>query len=291
MQLQRKMVSFAQYELNECVAGIFAFAVKPQTIPSVMFIDLTTLGTIVLAAALTLGFAAGVVKGMTGFALPMILVSGLGSFLSPELTLAGMVLPALVSNLWQAFRQGGRAALDSARIHWRYMAMVLIFIAISSQLVLRIPGNLLFLILGLTVTLFSSLQLAGWRPQISTSNKTGTELGVGTLAGVLGGLTGTWGPPTVLYLTALGTPKMEHVRVQGVVYASGAVMLTLAHLQSGVLSGPGLGLSLVLIPPALLGMAFGFVIQDQLDQDRFRLVVLVVLALAGLNLIRRGLFG
>ena len=82
-----------------------------------MLTDLSTLGTLVLATALTLGFVSGVVKGMTGFALPMILVSGLGSILAPELALAGMILPALISNLWQAFRQGGKAALASARIH------------------------------------------------------------------------------------------------------------------------------------------------------------------------------
>ena len=256
-----------------------------------MLTDLSTLGTLVLATALTLGFVSGVVKGMTGFALPMILVSGLGSILAPELALAGMILPALISNLWQAFRQGGRAALASARKHWRYMGMVLIFIAISSQFVLSIPSNLLYLILGITVTIFTSLQLVGWQPQITTDNKGRAELGVGTLAGFLGGLTGTWGPPTVLYLTALGTPKTEHVRVQGVIYGAGAVVLTLAHIKSGVLSGAGLGLSLALLAPALLGMCVGFAIQDRLDQDRFRLVVLIVLAIAGLNLIRRGAFG
>ena len=252
---------------------------------------LAELSTLVLAMALALGFVSGVVKGMTGFALPMILVSGLGSILAPELALAGMILPALISNLWQAFRQGGKAALASARQHWRYLAMVLIFIAISSQFVLKIPSNLLFLILGVTVTVFTSLQLFGWKPQITVANKGRTELGVGTLAGFLGGLTGTWGPPTVLYLTALGTPKTEHIRVQGVIYGAGAVMLALAHLKSGVLSGAGLGLSLALLVPALLGMGVGFAIQDRMDQGRFRLVVLIVLAVAGLNLIRRGAFG
>ena len=256
-----------------------------------MLADLGTFGATTLTIALALGFLAGLVKGMTGFALPMVLVSGLGSFLAPELALAGMIIPALVTNVWQAFRQGGRAAMTSARRHWRYLALMLMFLVMSSQIVLSIPANALFLILGLTVTLFTSLQLAGWQPRIASDNRRKTELGVGTLAGILGGLTGTWGPPTVLYLTALNVPKVEHVRVQGVVYGSGAVMLTLAHLRSGVLSGPGLGLSLAILPIALAGMAAGMMIQDRLDQKRFRALVLIVLAVAGLNLIRRGLTG
>ena len=256
-----------------------------------MLADLGTLGATALTFALLLGFFAGVVKGMTGFALPMLLVSGLASFLAPELALAGMIVPALVTNVWQALRQGGAAALRSAREHWRYLILMLVFLVISSQFVLSIPANALFLILGLTVTLFASLQLAGWQPKVDPGNRRKTEFGVGILTGISGGLTGTWGPPTVLYLTALNVPKVEHVRVQGVVYATGAVMLTLAHLRSGLLSGPGLGLSAAILPVALAGMAAGMMIQDRLDQRRFRTLVLMVLAVAGLNLIRRGLLG
>ena len=94
-----------------------------------------------------------------------------------------------------------------------------------------------------------------------------------------------------MYLTALDTPKTEHVRVQGVVYGAGAVVLTLAHLKSGVLAGDGLRLSMLLLVPALIGMVVGFAVQDRLDQQKFRVVVLVVLMVAGLNLIRRGVFG
>ncbi len=250
---------------------------------------LSDLGTLTVVAALALGLLAGVVKGMTGFAMPMILVSGLGSFLSPELALAGVIISTLASNVWQALRQGWDAAVSSARDHWRFLVVILFFIAISSQFVLFIPASLLFLILGLTITAFTGLQLAGWRSQVSDRNRRPVEIAVGSFAGIIGGLSGTWGPPTVLYLTALNVPKVEHVRVQGVLYACGAIMLTLAHLRSGVLSGVGLQLSLAILPFALAGMAAGVMIQDRLDQKRFRQVVLVVLAIAGLNLIRRGL--
>ena len=60
-----------------------------------------------LIACLIVGFVAGVVKGMVGFAMPMIMISGMGSFVSPELALAGLILPTLVTNGWQAMRQDG----------------------------------------------------------------------------------------------------------------------------------------------------------------------------------------
>lgn len=241
--------------------------------------------------AFALAFGAGIVKGVTGFAMPMIMISGLGSFLSPELALAGLILPTLLSNLWQAVRQGVAAAISSACVHWRYLMVVLIGIAISAQFVTSLSPTALYLILGVPVTAFALLQLAGWRPKVDPENRRVAELGVGAFAGVIGGLSGVWGPPTVLYLTAMDTPKTEHVRIQGVVYGAGAVVLAASHIKSGVLDGPGMTFSALLIVPALLGMFAGFAVQDRMDQEKFRWAILVVLVVAGLNLIRRGVFG
>lgn len=95
----------------------------------------------------------------------------------------------------------------------------------------------------------------------------------------------------MLYLTALDVPKGESVRVQGVIYGVGGVALLLAHLKSGVLNAQTIPLSVLMTVPALAGMALGFRVQDRLDQARFRNWTLVVLVLAGLNLIRKGAAG
>ncbi len=243
-----------------------------------------------LLIAAMLALFAGLVKGITGFAMPMILISGMGSFLSPETALAGLILPTLVTNVWQAVRQGISAAWASVQVHWRYLVIALVCLVISAQFVSRIPASALFLVLGVPVTLFAILQLVGWRPRVDPDRKRAAELGVGAFAGTLGGLSGVWGPPTVLYLTALNVPKVEHVRIQGVVYGAGSVALALAHLNSGILDTQGLKFSALLIVPAIIGMTLGFAIQDRLDQEKFRWAILIVLAVAGLNLIRRGLF-
>ena len=44
-----------------------------------------------------------------------------------------------------------------------------------------------------------------------------------------------------------------------------------------------------MLVPALLGNAIGFRLQDRIDQALFRRLTLVVLIVAGLNLVRRGL--
>ena len=148
---------------------------------------------LIFAAAAGVAFFAGLVKGITGFAMPMIMISGIGSFLSPEVALAGLILPTLIANAWQAMRQGIQAAWSSARKHWLYLTMVLICLVISAQFITMIPTSVLFLILGVPVTAFALLQLLGWRPQLAQENHRVAEIGVGAMAGSLGGLSGVWG--------------------------------------------------------------------------------------------------
>lgn len=236
-------------------------------------------------------FLAGFVKGTVGFALPMIMISILASILPPEQALAALILPVLLTNMWQALRNGMAAALASARIHWRFLAIVGTGIALSAQLVTLLPAAVLFLVLGVPVVGFALAQLAGWTLHIAARHRRRAELGIGAVAGIIGGLSGVWGPPTVMYLTALNTPKVEQMRVQGVVFGIGSVVLTLAHLKSGVLNAQTLPLSLALVLPAVAGMAVGFAVQDRLDQALFKRLTLLVLVVAGANLIRRGLMG
>ncbi len=251
--------------------------------------SLFLLSPAMLTLACAIAVLGGFVKGTVGFALPMILISGLGSFMPPELALGALIVSAVVTNVWQAFRNGLTAALSSARAHWRYLAVLAVCLALSAQLVTVLSPRAMFLSLGIPVTLFAILQLIGFSPDIPPNRRRPVELGVGAVAGGIGGVSGVWGPPTVLYLTALNTPKAEQMRVQGVVYGFGAVLLALAHLKSGVFSVTTAPLSALLLIPSLLGLTFGFLLHNRIDQARFRRLTLIVLVVAGLNLIRRGL--
>jgi hypothetical protein len=104
-------------------------------------------------------------------------------------------------------------------------------------------------------------------------------------------MSGIWGPPTVAYLTALNTPKDVQMRVQGVIYGLGAGALVIAHLGSGILRAETAPFSAILILPALLGMWVGLRLQARIDQARFRKLTLMVLLIAGLNLLRKALMG
>lgn len=233
----------------------------------------------------------GFTKGALGFALPMIAISGIGSLMSAELAVAALILPALVTNFWQSLRHGVGEAITSLRKFWRLNIVLLVMIYLCAQLVTIISETTLFIVLGTGVTLFASLQIMGFIPQFARRFKNYVEVGVGLLSGFFGGLSGVWGPPILMYLMAMKTPKAEQVRVQGLSFFVGSVVLTVAHRQSGLLSDVSTPFSAVLVVPAVVGMAAGLWLHDKMDQALFRKATLIVLVLAGVNLLRRGLFG
>lgn len=238
----------------------------------------------------TVAVAAGLVKGMVGFAMPMILISGLSSVVPPETALGWLILPTLVTNGWQALRQGAGAAWASVCRFRRFLLAGLVLMVASAQLVNLLPSGVMLLVIGLPMALYAAFTLLGRPLRLPHPPGPRVEIGVGAVAGFFGGISGVWGPPTVALLTAMDTEKTEQMRVQGVTYGAGAVVLVGAHLASGVLNAATLPVSALVVLPAVLGMALGFRIQDRIDQPTFRKLTLIVLLIAGLNLVRRGLF-
>lgn len=253
------------------------------------FLSMLTPALFVFACCVTM--LGGFVKGAIGFAMPLIMISGMGIFIAPDLVIAGLILPIVTTNILQVARAGLGPARAAFLEHWRYILLVCIMILVSAQFVRVIPADTMFIVLGIPVVVLSLIQLIGWKPQISGRWRRPFEWLAGTLSGILGGLAGTWGPSTVLYLLALDTPRDRQMAVQGVIFGLGSGMLLIGHLKSGILNADTWGFSAILMIPALAGMWLGFYLGDRFDQARFRRVTLLVLVVAGANLIRRGVIG
>ena len=247
-----------------------------------------SLNTLIFVLAVAL--CAGLVKGVVGFAMPMILISGMTLVLPPETALAALILPTLITNVWQSLRQGVQSALQTIREFKVFLLCGFVFLVASAQFVRVLEPRHLYGFIGVLVTVFTTTQLLGVRTK-SFTRSVRVELAAGALAGFTGGLSGVWGPPTVAYLTAINTAKQEQMRAQGVIYGLGAVALAGAHIQTGVLRAETLPLTLVILPCALLGVWLGFKFQDRIAQQTFRTATLLVLAIAGVNLLRRAVLG
>ncbi|MGC1495849.1 MAG: sulfite exporter TauE/SafE family protein [Sulfitobacter sp.] len=242
-----------------------------------------------LFLALFIALCGGFVKGVVGFAMPLVLISGLTFFIAPEVALAGLILPTLVSNVMQSLRQGPAAAWQSIRLFKVFLIAGGLTLVIAAQLVRIASDDVLSLIIGVPVVVFVVLQLTGYQFRIEKKTVK-LEAFAGGFAGIMAGMSGVWGPPTVTYLTALNTQKYDQMRIQGVIYGLGSVALAGAHIGSGVLRAETWPFSAALILPGLVGMWIGGKVMDRIDQKLFRRATLIVLLLAGANLVRRAVF-
>lgn len=248
---------------------------------------LTAYGSSALLGTALAFAAGGFAKGVVGFALPLVALSGMASFLPVQAAVGILIVPTLVSNAFQMLRGGAPEAWASLRKFWRLNLTLVLTIGFAAQLVVALPDRALYAILGAAITAFGLVQVLGWRPSFQPRHKNAVEFGMGVFTGILGGLTGIWGPPIVLYLLAAGVQKTEMVRVQCQSFALGSLVLLGAHLHSGVLDAVTLPVSVWMVLPALGAMFLGYAVHDRLNQEVFRTLTLVVLILSGLNLLRR----
>lgn len=180
-------------------------------------------------------------------------------------------------------------AKATALTYRRFLAATVVCIALSAPLADAIPRTAYLLLLGVPITVFAVLQLAGRSVAIRLDHRERAEWGLGVIGGLYGGISGIWGPPLLVFLLSTGADKLQMIRAQGVVFLIGAVALLAAHLGTGLANAQTLGFSAALCVPALVGLYAGYAVQDRLDQARFRSWTQGLLVLTGLNMVRQAL--
>lgn len=240
----------------------------------------------IMTAALIVG---GIVKGVVAIGLPIVTIAILLNFMPPTTVLAIVVLPIVITNLWQAARAGN--LMEPVRRFWAMTACFVIFLFVGARLMVELDTDVLFGVLGTCVAIFSATSLL--RPRAHPLNPR-IEKWAGPLAGTLGGLLGgvstIWGPPMMMYLMMLKLDKDTWVRTIGLIWFCGAVPLAIAYWQNGILNPDNIWLSAYACIPGMIGIRIGEKLRERINQETFRKVLLVILFIIGLNLIRRAVF-
>ncbi|OBS10852.1 sulfite exporter TauE/SafE family protein [Acidihalobacter prosperus] len=243
---------------------------------------------LVASIALVL-FCGGFIKGAIGIGMPVFVVSVLGGFLTPHLVIAILLVPIVVSNLWQC--------LSSVHLRWalaRFWPLILAFglgTWAGTRLLVSVPTEGLFVLLGCVVLGFC---LTSWlNPHLHLPPRLEGGAGplVGLFAGVLNGVSLINGPPLILYLVALRLEREHFIGAYGLIALCGSVPLSASLIGLGVVTLPQLWWSTLALIPVMLGLALGQYLRRRIDQARFRRLLLVALALLGANLLRRGVMG
>ena len=249
--------------------------------------ELTQLQMLGAALILTLG---GVIKGTTGFGLPLFAMSLLSQIISIQLALAVLTLPIVASNLWLSL-QGG-FFVQSLKRFWPVIAAAGLGIFAGSHIAADMDQAFLLLTLGIVIigTCLAEAFVPVGKAVIPPGTEKPFSLIMGFIGGVLGGLSTIFGPPLVLYLNLLRLPKDRFVAAIGVIFFFTSLFLFLAFGSVGILSTQTALLSALAIPPVFVGQYIGARLRSCMPQRFFQRIVLIFLLLLGMNLLRRALF-
>ena len=240
----------------------------------------------IISAVVCLG---GFVKGVTGIGLPIVAIAVMVNFLDPLTTFATLIIPILVTNLWQAV-----TSRDWKAPFKRFWLMIILFVGclfVGAELAVTLDSEILLLVLGISVAVFATFNLIKprERPLAPTVERIAAPF-TGALGGILGGLTAIWGPPMMMLFVMLKLDKDDWVQTVGLVWFVGSVPLTYAYWQNGMLNSETAPMSLYACLPGMLGIWIGEVIRRRINQDTFRRVMLLALFVIGANLVRRAIF-
>ncbi|WP_119459537.1 sulfite exporter TauE/SafE family protein [Rhodospirillaceae bacterium SYSU D60014] len=247
--------------------------------------DLTLIQILVGMAAFFFG---GLVKGVIGVTLPLIALSILVTVVPVPTAVGLQAIPILAANLWQG--------ADPAQIRptlkrfWSLLAALVIGLVVGTGLLVEIEARPLYAIVGTLISAMALIQALSPDFSIAPRWERWASPAVGVVAGLLGGLVASFGPPIAIYLAALRLPKDLFISSLGIAYFSAGLPLTLLLLARGVLDATLLWLSIVACLPVFAGMFLGRRLRNRIDQALFRNLVLVGLFLVGLNLIRRAIW-
>lgn len=232
---------------------------------------------------------AGTVKGVVGLGLPTISVGLLGLVMPPMQAAALLIVPSMVTNIWQL--ADGRSPFAMLVRLWPMLAGIAVGTWGMSALVnaAELPGATRWL--GVALVVYAVLGLASVRFSVSAANERWLAPLIGTVTGAITAVTGVFVIPAVPYLQAIGLEKDELVQALGLSFSMSTLALAVSLGHRGDLLQPAvLGVSLLALLPALLGMAGGQRLRRRISAERFRRWFFCGLLVLGADLSLRGLF-
>lgn len=235
---------------------------------------------------LTLTFiAAGAVKGVTGMGLPTVAMGLLGTAMPPSAAAALLIIPSLVTNVWQCV--SGPETYHLIRRLWPMQAAIVVGTLPAAALLVSVNPAWSGFALGSALLIYALYALFATTFVVSQPAERYLSPVIGLVTGAITGATGVFVMPAVPYLQSLRLERDELVQALGLSFTTSTVALAAGLLLHGGMKFEQVGLSTLAVIPAMVGMFVGHSIRTRISPKRFKQCFLIFLAVLGLELASR----
>lgn len=229
---------------------------------------------------------AALLHGLSGFGFPMLSTAVLSTQYSLNLAVTLVILPCLMLNLLMLNSDSEHGLLQSIRhylkLYWPLILSSLLGSLLGVQLLLWLNEGYLKLLLGLVILFYVLDQLRD-KP-FKTSPHVLSMLCFGLLAGVVGGATNAMAPFLMMYLLSCQLSKTDIVIISNLNFiASKLIQLLLLFPILVQISPQQQSMLLGITIFALFGVWIGSKIRHRLSQHHFKLLILGLLMVLGVE--------
>ena len=234
-------------------------------------------------AILATFFVAGVVKGVIGLGLPSISLALLTVVINLPTSMALLIMPSLVTNIWQAIR-GGKFLKILKRL-WLLFLTSTLTVWTGSKALAIVDLTLLSALLGSLLMSYAIVSLYGLRFNIKSRNEWWVGSLTGSVNGILTGMTGSFVVPGVFYLQSIRQEKDELIQSMGILFTTSTLALFFSLQTNEYLTSKLIVWSSISIVPSIIGVLIGQQIREWLSEKIFKNVFFFSLLFIGAYII------
>ena len=242
--------------------------------------------TFIIGAAFAF-LLAGFVKGVTGLGLPTVAIGLLSLAMPPADAAALLVVPSLVTNVWQL--AAGPKFAPLLRRLWPMMLAICVGTWAGSGLLVGSGAGRASAWLGVALAAYAITGLLKLQLRVPPRAEPWLSPLIGGATGIVTAATGVLTIPAVPYLQALGLERDDLVQALGLSFTVSTVALAADLAQAGVLPVSVAGTSALALAPALIGMLAGQWIRGRVRPEVFRVWFLIALLALGGELVLHGM--
>jgi uncharacterized protein len=225
---------------------------------------------------------AGFIKGVIGLGLPTVSVSLLAIAMPPAQALAIVIVPAIVTNIWQTFV--GPHLRDIIRRLWPLMIGTAAGIWLNAGALVGPSGRYATTLLGILLVAYAITGLRKFSFHVAPGNEKWVGGLVGLATGVISASSGVQVIPSVPFLQAIGMEKDEMVQALGLFFTVATVALGFTLTRSGLMNSATALPGAVAMGSSFAGVFIGQALRSKMPAEAFRRWFLIAMVFLGVYL-------